>query len=139
MMEDIDECGLLSAPLGNVMANSQTSEAIPEDAGVHPTPVLTHKLDTESRAKIFAALSDPTRLRIVELLAHHAELSGSEIAATLGISLALFCHHSRTLVEVDLLKVRREGQTKYNSLNRLLLGQCFTSLTEDPLAIALQE
>jgi len=85
-------------------------------------------LDTELRAKIFAALSDPTRLRIVELLASHGELSGSEIAATLGISLALFCHHSRTLAEADLLQVRREGQTKYNSLNRSILMQCFTSL-----------
>ena len=85
--------------------------------------------DTEQRAKIFAALSDPTRLRIVELLVERGELSGSEIAGRLGISLALFCHHSRTLAEAGLIQIRRDGQTKYNSLNRDLLDRCFSSFT----------
>lgn len=96
-----------------------------------PTPdpsVSRFKEDTEYRAKIFAALSDPTRLRIVELLAELEELSGSEIASQLGISLALFCHHSKTLSEAGVIRIRREGQTKYNSLNRDLLKTCFTSL-----------
>jgi DNA-binding transcriptional ArsR family regulator len=82
---------------------------------------------TEQRAKIFAALADPTRLRIVELLSQKKELSGSEIASQLGISLALFCHHSKTLAEAGLLQTRREGQTKYNSLNAQLLQHCFAS------------
>lgn len=81
----------------------------------------------ELRAKIFAALSDPTRLRMIELLAEHGELSGSEIANQLGISLALFCHHSRTLVEAGVIQQRREGQTKYNALNRGLLKACLNS------------
>jgi DNA-binding transcriptional ArsR family regulator len=83
--------------------------------------------DHESRAKIFAALSDSTRLRMIELLAEHGELSGSEIANQLGISLALFCHHSRTLAEAGVIQQRREGQTKYNSLNRDLLKACLGS------------
>ncbi|MGI0484686.1 ArsR/SmtB family transcription factor [Pantanalinema rosaneae CENA516] len=90
----------------------------------------SHKADTEYRAKIFAALADPTRLRIVELLAAQGELSGSEIANQMGISLALFCHHSRTLAEAGLIHIRREGQTKYNSLNRSLLSDCFSSLQD---------
>jgi DNA-binding transcriptional ArsR family regulator len=87
----------------------------------------TPREDNEQRAKIFAALSDPTRLRIVEILAEQEELSGSEIANRLGISLALFCHHSRTLAEAGVIQQRREGQTKYNSLNRDLLKACLTS------------
>lgn len=83
--------------------------------------------DSEQRAKIFSALSDPTRLRIVELLAKGEEISGSEIANYLEISLALFCHHSRTLAEAGLIQQRREGQTKYNSLNRDLLKACLKS------------
>lgn len=82
------------------------------------------KANIEQRAKIFAALADPTRLHIVELLAQHRELSGSEIASQVGISLALFCHHSKILAEVGLLDIRREGQTKYNSLNQTLLMDC---------------
>lgn len=87
--------------------------------------------DIERRAKIFAALADPTRLRIVEMLAlcgECGEKSGSEIANQLGISLALFCHHSKTLLEAGLIQTRKEGQTKYNSLNRELLQDCFASL-----------
>ena len=82
----------------------------------------------EQRAKIFSALSDPTRLRIVELLAENEEMSGSEIAAQVGISLALFCHHSRTLLEAGLIRVRKEGQTKYNALNQEILNRCLASL-----------
>jgi DNA-binding transcriptional ArsR family regulator len=84
--------------------------------------------DRERRAKIFAALSDPTRLQIVELLANRKEMSGSEIANQLGISLALFCHHSKTLFEAGLIQTRRDGQTKYNSLNQNLLSACLKSL-----------
>lgn len=88
---------------------------------------ITPSDDGEKRAKIFAALSDPTRLRIVELLSCCSEMSGSEIAHQLGISLALFCHHSKTLAEAGLIHARKEGQTKYNSLNRELLLDCFAS------------
>lgn len=84
-------------------------------------------IDTEQRAKIFAALADPTRLRIVDLLQQTEELSGSEIASQLGISLALYCHHSRTLNEAGLIQIRKEGQTKYSSLNRDLLSRCLAS------------
>ncbi|MFB2924145.1 MULTISPECIES: ArsR/SmtB family transcription factor [Aerosakkonema] len=95
------------------------------------------KNDIEQRAKIFAALSDPTRLRIVELLAEREEIGSSEIANQVGISLALFCHHSRTLTEAGLLQTRKDGQTKYNSLNRELLVDCLGSLKE--LANNMQE
>lgn len=88
---------------------------------------MAEEQSIEQRTKIFAALSDPTRLRIVELLTSCEEMSGSEIADKLGISLALFCHHSKTLTEAGLIKQRREGQTKYNSLNHGLLVGCLGS------------
>jgi DNA-binding transcriptional ArsR family regulator len=85
------------------------------------------RTQSDRRAKIFAALSDPTRLQIVELLANCKEMSGSEIASQLNISLALFCHHSKTLTETGLIQTRKEGQTKYHTLNRDLLSACFKS------------
>lgn len=93
-----------------------------------PGSVSLLQLDSEQRAKIFAALGDPTRLRIVELLAQSEEMSGSELAKHLEISLALFCHHSKTLVDCGLVQVRKEGQTKYSSLNRYLLATCLASI-----------
>jgi len=89
--------------------------------------VISAKDDIEQRAKIFAALSDPTRLRVVELLIDQGETSCSEMAAQVGVSLALFSHHFKTLVEAGLIQTRKEGQTKYNSLNRALLLSCLAS------------
>jgi ribonuclease HI len=84
---------------------------------------------TEERAKIFAALADATRLKIVELLAAQGELSGTDIANQVGISLALFCHHSRTLAEAGVIHFRKDGQSKLSSLNQRLLSDCFASFT----------
>lgn len=85
---------------------------------------MTQKLTNEQQAKIFSALSDPTRLRVVELLAKSDEMSGVQMAETLGISLALFCHHSKILVDVGLIKKRKQGLLKYHSLNRKVLEDC---------------
>ncbi len=91
-------------------------------------PDMGGSIGIERRARIFAALSDPTRLRIVELLAERGEMSGSELAEALGISLALYSHHSRTLVEAGLIRRRKRGQTGYCSLDRAVLRECAGSL-----------
>jgi DNA-binding transcriptional ArsR family regulator len=85
---------------------------------------MTQKLTHEQQAKIFLALSDPTRLRAVELLAKYDEMSGVEMAENLNISLALFCHHSKILVDAGLIKKRKQGLLKYHSLNRKVLEDC---------------
>jgi len=81
-------------------------------------------LEREQVARIFDALSDANRLRIVELLARQ-ELSGAELSEALGISPALTCHHLKALVEAGLVERRREGQVKYGVLNRRLLRAVF--------------
>lgn len=71
----------------------------------------------ESRARIFAALSDPTRLRIVELLAGEEELCGSDIAMKTDISMALLSHHWRVLADAGVVKRVRRGQRQFCSLD----------------------
>lgn len=85
----------------------------------------SRKIDVEQRAKVFKALSDPTRLRIVEMLEGGQAMCGSEIADELGISLALLCHHWRTLEHAGLVTKTKAGQTASISLNRELLSACF--------------
>jgi DNA-binding transcriptional ArsR family regulator len=92
--------------------------------------IASREISTEERAKVFKALSDPTRLRMVELLADADELSGSEIADSLGISLALLCHHWRTLEHAGLVTKKKEGQTASISLNRQLLADCFKDVID---------
>ncbi|MEM9164890.1 MAG: metalloregulator ArsR/SmtB family transcription factor [Cyanobacteria bacterium P01_F01_bin.4] len=87
-------------------------------------------LTIEQRAKLFAALADPTRLRIIELLAEQPEASGSSLAKQMDISLALFCHHSKTLITSGLVQARKQGQTKLLSLNQALLKKCCVPFDE---------
>lgn len=89
----------------------------------------------EERALVFKAMGDPTRVRIIELLrAQTAEITGTEIAGHVGVSLALLCHHSSVLVEAGLVAKRKEGQTSYWTLNREALASALGSFTEtEPL------
>ena len=74
---------------------------------------------------MFAALSDPTRLRLLELLAEEEELCGSHLAARAGISLALLSHHWKVLSDCGLVKRERRGQRQYCQVDRDVLEQAF--------------
>lgn len=65
---------------------------------------------------VFAALGDPTRLRIVAALAHE-ELCVCDLAATLGMKQSAVSHQLRTLRTLGLTKFRREGRLVYYSLD----------------------
>jgi DNA-binding transcriptional ArsR family regulator len=85
----------------------------------------------EDRALVFKAIGDPTRVRIIELLrVQTEEVTGTEIADSVGVSLALLCHHSSVLVEAGLVTKRKEGQTSYWTLNRDALAAALGSLAE---------
>ncbi len=79
----------------------------------------------ESRARIFAALGDPTRLRIVELLATEEELCGSDIAMKAEISMALLSHHWRVLSDAGVVTRVRRGQRQFCSLDYEAVGDAF--------------
>lgn len=83
---------------------------------------------SEQQAKIFAALSDPVRLRIVRELTAGGEQSGTAIADAVGISLSLLCHHTRLLSECGVLTKRKEGQIALYRLDRKLLRSCMSAL-----------
>ena len=82
----------------------------------------------EQRASIFKALSEPTRLRIVDFLRKHGEATGSEVARQAGISLALLCHHADALVDSGIVRKRKEGQTSYWALDREALAVLLRNL-----------
>jgi DNA-binding transcriptional ArsR family regulator len=86
-------------------------------------------LSVEDCALVFKALGDPTRIRIIELLrAQTSEITGTEIAEHVGISLALLCHHASVLVDAGVVTKRKEGQTSYWTLNRESLSAAFGTL-----------
>jgi DNA-binding transcriptional ArsR family regulator len=83
------------------------------------------ELSLQDRARVFAALSDPTRLKLLEILAEEEELCGSQLAGRAGISLALLSHHWRVLSESKLVKRERRGQRHYCQVDRDVLQDAF--------------
>jgi ArsR family transcriptional regulator, zinc-responsive transcriptional repressor len=65
-------------------------------------------------SQTFKALSDPTRIRILNLLCT-GEHSVNDIAETLNLSQSSVSHQLRFLKNLRLVKFRREGTTLYYS------------------------
>jgi len=60
-------------------------------------------------AEIFAALGDPTRVRLVSALAG-GELCVCDLAATLGMHQSAISHQLRVLRSLHLVRPRRDGR-----------------------------
>lgn len=82
----------------------------------------------EAKARVFAALADPTRLRLVELLSGEDELCGTQIAERAGISMALLSHHWKILTEAGVVDRYRRGQRQYCTLNREVLARALENV-----------
>lgn len=65
-------------------------------------------------SQTFKALSDPTRIKILNLLCKE-EYSVNDIAETLNLSQSSVSHQLRFLKNLRLVKFRREGTTIYYS------------------------
>ncbi|MDR0266970.1 metalloregulator ArsR/SmtB family transcription factor [Paenibacillus sp.] len=75
-------------------------------------------LDSEQRVKIFKALADETRLEIIRTLYNHdKEMNCGEVGHHCEMSKSNTSYHFRTLREANLIKVRKEAQTKYMKIN----------------------
>jgi DNA-binding transcriptional ArsR family regulator len=66
---------------------------------------------------IFLGLADPTRLRIVELLAEHGELAAGKIAEQFDVTRAAVSRHLRTLEDSGFVDVREEAQRRMYRLS----------------------
>jgi len=67
--------------------------------------------------EVFAALGDPTRLRIVQMLAQRGEMCVCHIVDELAMNQPAVSHHIAKLKQAGLLNARKKGQWIYYSLN----------------------
>ena len=67
------------------------------------------------------AIADPTRRRIVELLAQRERTAG-ELVAAFDLSAPAISQHLKVLREAGLVTVRAEGQSRVQALNPAGLG-----------------
>ena len=74
--------------------------------------------EAEATARIFKALADPARVKIVNLLARaDGAVCACEFEPELGLSQATVSHHLKKLTEVGLLEREQRGKWAYFSLN----------------------
>ncbi|MFX1266099.1 MAG: ArsR/SmtB family transcription factor [Promethearchaeota archaeon] len=73
--------------------------------------------DTQNLVRIFRALTDESRLRIVHLLMNVDRISVSEIASELDQHISGVSHHLRILRNLGFVKREREGKWVYHSLD----------------------
>lgn len=76
----------------------------------------------------FKALSDPTRLQIILLIAQHKELCVCELTAALALSQPKISRHLALLKSAGLLNTRKQGKWVYYSLAPSLEPWCQQSI-----------
>jgi len=66
---------------------------------------------------IFYALADPTRRKILELLASQGQLSATQIYANFAISPPAISQHLKVLREAKLVKMEKHAQQRIYQIN----------------------
>ncbi len=70
----------------------------------------------EHVAERFRMLSDPTRLRIIQLLLDQGEMNVGDVVTRLGLSQANVSKHLRQLLDAGIVTRRSEGTSAYYSV-----------------------
>jgi ArsR family transcriptional regulator len=83
--------------------------------------------DAAVTARVFKALGDPHRVRIVNLLANaEGPACVCDLTPLLGLSQPTVSHHLKSLVRAGLLEREQRGVWAYYSVNREALGRLAT-------------
>jgi len=98
------------------VTETATSTAISGCAAL-AAPALSNK-EAEVTARLFAALADPARVKIVNLLATSREpVCVCNLTTPLGLAQPTVSHHMKKLVEAGLLEREQRGKWAFFSLN----------------------
>ena len=67
--------------------------------------------------KVYRALGDPLRLKMIRLLRQAGELGCGDLTTALGISRPTLSYHTKVMQQADLIIVRKQGPYRYYALN----------------------
>jgi len=88
---------------------------------------------SEEQATMFSAFSDPTRLRLIMLLAHQevpGALCVNALAGILGVSQSAVSQHLRILKNIGLVSGERQGYRIHYTINHAALKHCHDLMSE---------
>ena len=91
------------------------NEIDPEKVAFVQKKALPQKT-VERLSRLFSALSDPTRLKILHALTVTEELCVCDLAALAELSVSAVSHQLRLLRDRDLVRARREGRMVFYSV-----------------------
>jgi DNA-binding transcriptional ArsR family regulator len=80
--------------------------------------------------RVFKALADPTRYRILTLLIERGEMGCADFDQAFPHSKSAMSHHYRLLESVDLIRTRKEGQHVRVCINTEVLNRFLPSFSE---------
>ena len=83
------------------------------DPGVCCASVLAAPLseaDADDLARMFGALADPVRLRLLSLIADAGEICSCDLLEPLGKSQPTVSHHTKALADAGLITGTKEGR-----------------------------
>lgn len=97
-----------------------------------PWPPVSDNPDFDHIVNVFKALADPTRLRMLHIVAKRGceDVSSLELADALGVSAPTVTHHMKKLMAVNLVKREQRGKWAYYSVNERLFT-CIETLASD--------
>lgn len=89
-----------------------------DDLAACCSPVTGGALDiraAEQLARVFKALGDPTRVRLVSLIAAHADAEACvcDLTDPVGLSQPTVSHHLKQLVDAGLISREQRGRWSY--------------------------
>ncbi|SEK19335.1 transcriptional regulator, ArsR family [Carnobacterium iners] len=82
-------------------------------------------MDYEAYAKVMKALSDPKRVKIIDMLSYGA-LCACDILEQFDFTQPTLSHHIKVLVDAGLVTVEKTGTWHHYSLNEMKMDQLVT-------------
>lgn len=97
--------------------NDRCAETVIDESRVRQAEqALLDGLTATYLANTFKTLADPTRVRIISVLAR-TDLCVCDLAATLGMTQSAVSHQLRLLRQMRLVKARKTGRMVYYALD----------------------
>jgi ArsR family transcriptional regulator len=90
------------------LANATVMEPATCCASVLDAPLDEH--DAEDLARVFAALGDPVRLRLLSLVAEAGEVCSCDLLSPLGKAQPTVSHHTKVLADAGLITGEKRGR-----------------------------
>src|SRR5215210_563120 len=88
-----------------------------------PLPESRSPFEDGSAVRVFRALGDCTRFKIVRLLVERGEMGCSELQSAFPLSAPCMSHHTRILQECGLIGLRKDGAYHFFHARADVIGQ----------------